>query len=98
MIDRDKQKSPQIKLNFEKAETKYVNLAVLSHSQAEFIIDFARMLPGQEKPEAQDRMIMTPLHAKLLLLALKENIDKFENRFGEIQVPQEAKKGMSFKA
>lgn len=100
MVGKEKQKPRAINLNFERAETKYTNLAILSHSQAEFIIDFARMLPGMEKPEVQDRIIMTPLHAKLLLHALSENIKKYEGRFGNIDIPSGIQEGMGmgFKA
>ncbi|MCK4571670.1 MAG: DUF3467 domain-containing protein [Candidatus Stahlbacteria bacterium] len=93
MIGKEKQEKRTINLNFEKAETKYVNLSLLSHSQAEFIIDFARILPGMVKPEVQDRIVMTPIHAKLLLNALSENIKKYEEKFGKIEIPTGVEEG-----
>jgi len=100
MVGKEKQKTRTIDLDFEKSETKYSNLVVLSHSQAEFIIDFARILPGMKRPEVQDRIVLTPLHAKLLLNALSENLKKYEGRFGNIEIPAGVKEGMGmgFKA
>jgi len=92
-MDKEKQKPRGVPLDFEGVETKYANLTILSHSQAEFIIDFARILPGLKKPEVQERIIMTPLHTKLLLHALSENMKKYEDRFGKIEIPAGAKEG-----
>ncbi|RPI16077.1 MAG: DUF3467 domain-containing protein [Ignavibacteriae bacterium] len=81
---------PQQQINIEigekEAEGIYSNLAIISHSPAEFILDFTRVLPGIPKSKISARIIMTPQHAKMLLGALKENIEKFENQFGEIQI------------
>lgn len=81
---------PQQQINIEigekEAEGIYSNLAIISHSPAEFIIDFTRVLPGIPKSKISARIIMTPQHAKMLANALKENIEKFEAQFGEIQV------------
>lgn len=100
MIKKENKEMKTINLDFEKADTKYVNLAILSHSQAEFIIDFARILPGMVKPEVQERIIMTPIHAKLLLNALSENVKKYEEKFGNISIPTEVEErmGMGFKS
>lgn len=100
MIKKENKEMKTINLDFEKADTKYVNLAILSHSQAEFIIDFARILPGMVKPEVQERIIMTPIHAKLLLNALSENVKKYEEKFGNISIPTgvEERMGMGFKS
>jgi len=78
--------SKQINIELGEAEAQgiYSNLAILSHSQAEFIIDFTRLLPGVPKAKVQARIIMTPHHAKMLNRALTENITKFEQQFGEI--------------
>ena len=59
---------------------------LISHSPAEFVIDFTRMLPGVPKTKVYARIIMTPQHAKSFLNALNENIGKFEKEFGEIKV------------
>ena len=74
-----------IELNEKEAEGIYSNLAIITHSPAEFIIDFTRVVPGVPKAKVHARIITTPQHAKMLLKALQENIDKFEARFGEIK-------------
>lgn len=78
----------QFSLNLrpEIAKGNYSNLAVISHSQSEFIIDFAEALPGMPQPEIGSRIIMAPEHAKRLLSALADNINKYESQFGEIQI------------
>lgn len=84
---------PQQQLNIElgekEAEGIYSNLAVISHSPAEFVIDFTRMVPGLPKTRVYARIIMTPQHAKSLLGALKDNIGKYEAQFGEIKIYSE---------
>lgn len=80
-----------IQLGEKEAEGIYANLAIISHSPAEFIIDFTRVLPGVPKTKVYSRIIMTPQHAKSLLNALNDNISKFEAQFGEIKVVNEPK-------
>jgi hypothetical protein len=75
-----------IELGEKEAEGIYSNLAIITHSPAEFIIDFTRVVPGVPKAKVQSRIITTPQHAKMLMKALKDNIDKFEARFGEIKM------------
>lgn len=77
-------KELSINLKPEVATGKYSNLAIMTHSKSEFILDFAAMLPGLNQPEVVSRVIMTPEHAKRLLLALQDNVSKFENQFGTI--------------
>jgi hypothetical protein len=67
----------------------YSNLVVIQHSPSEFILDFARVLPNMPSAKVVARVVMTPMHAKLLLRALQENLDKFEAQYGPIYVPQE---------
>jgi len=90
MSNNDDQNQPQQQINIEigekEAEGIYSNLAIISHSPAEFIIDFTRVLPGIPKSKISARIVMTPQHAKMLLGALKDNIEKYENQFGEIQL------------
>jgi hypothetical protein len=69
-------------------EPVYSNLALIAHSPAEIVIDFARILPGMPKARVASRVILTPLCAKALLRALGDNIAKFEKQFGEIHVPE----------
>lgn len=80
------QQQINIEIGEKEAEGIYSNLAIISHSPAEFIFDFTRVLPGIPKSKISARIIMTPQHAKMLLNALKENVEKFENQFGEIQI------------
>lgn len=75
-----------IELGEKEAEGIYSNLAIISHSPAEFVIDFTRLLPGVPKARVHARIIMTPQHAKLLLAALGENIARYEQQYGEIMV------------
>jgi ribonuclease BN (tRNA processing enzyme) len=74
-----------IELSDEIAEGIYSNLAIISHSHSEFILDFIRLLPNVPKAKVKSRIILTTHHAKKLLKALSDNIEKFENQFGEIQ-------------
>ena len=73
-----------IELATEIAKGSYANHAIISHSHSEFIIDFATMLPGLQKAAVSNRIIMTPEHAKRLMLALQDNIQKYESQFGQI--------------
>lgn len=88
MANKNEQKPQQINIELgeKEAEGIYSNLAIISHSPAEFIIDFTRILPGIPKGKVHARIIMTPQHAKLLLNALNENLHKYENQYGEIQL------------
>ncbi len=85
-----------IELGEKEAEGIYSNLAIITHSPAEFIIDFTRVVPGVPKAKVHSRIITTPQHAKMLLKALKENIDKFEKRFGEIKIEGQANPQLRF--
>jgi hypothetical protein len=68
-------------------EAVYANLARISHSPADIVMDFAHLLPGETRATIKARVLMTPLSAKLLLRALTENLARFESSFGEIVVP-----------
>jgi len=83
-----KQQQPRINIELgdKEAEGTYANLALITHSPSEIIIDFARVMPGTQKGKVYSRIIMTPPHAKMLLNALQGNIKKFEDQFGEIKV------------
>ncbi|MBE2255018.1 MAG: DUF3467 domain-containing protein [Ignavibacteria bacterium] len=88
MNTKDNNQLPPQQINIELGEKEsegiYSNLAIISHSPAEFIIDFTRVFPGTPKAKVHARIIMTPLHAKGLLNALRENISNYEKQFGEI--------------
>lgn len=75
-----------LELRPEVASGTYSNLAIITHSHSEFIIDFASMLPGLPKPNINNRIIMTPEHAKRLLNALMDNVSKYESNFGPIDM------------
>ncbi len=79
-------KQLQINLDPEIAKGTYANLALIVHSPSEFIVDFAAMLPGLPKANVVSRVIMAPEHAKRLMLALQDNIRKYEQQFGTIQM------------
>ena len=68
-------------------ETIYSNLARIAHSPADFVIDFAQILPGENKAAIRARVLMSPLSAKLLLRALTENVARYESNLGEITIP-----------
>jgi hypothetical protein len=68
-------------------EPAYANLARISHSPADIVIDFAHILPGETSANIRSRVVMSPLSAKLLLRALNENLARYEAAFGEITVP-----------
>jgi hypothetical protein len=82
-----------IELSEEIAEGVYANLAMIAHSNSEFVIDFIRIMPGVPKAKVKSRIIVTPEHAKRLLAALKDNIRKYEENFGTIPQSEE---GISF--
>ncbi|MCI0560658.1 MAG: DUF3467 domain-containing protein [Nitrososphaera sp.] len=91
-----KEQGPQqinIELGEKEAEGIYSNLAIITHSPAEFVIDYTRVLPGVPKAKVHARIVMTPQHAKMLLNALKDNIEKFEKKFGEIILAGEMQSG-----
>ncbi|MCX6155431.1 MAG: DUF3467 domain-containing protein [Candidatus Kapabacteria bacterium] len=82
------QQQINIELDESVAEGIYSNLAIISHSPAEFVIDFTRILPGVPKAKVHARIVMTPQHAKLLLHALGDNIQRYEQEYGLIHVDQ----------
>mgnify|MGYP002344707620 FL=1 len=77
-----------IELPAEVAEGIYSNLAIISHSTSEFVVDFIRIMPGMPKANVKSRIILTPEHAKRLLFALQENITKYEAQYGKIKLPE----------
>lgn len=79
-----KEQQIEVELTPEIAEGTYSNLAIITHSNAEFILDFINMMPGKPKANVKSRVILTPQHAKRLMMALNDNITKFETQFGKI--------------
>ena len=92
-MDNNEKKQISLELKPEVARGSYSNLAIISHSPSEFIIDFATMLPGLQKPDITNRIVMNPEHAKRLLNALADNIDKYESQFGQIVFKEQQPKG-----
>ena len=90
MAENDKSQQLNIELSEEIAEGEYVNLAMIAHSSSEFVIDFIKMMPGVPKAKVKSRIVMTPEHVKRLLVALKDNLDKYENAFGPVQQSEDA--------
>lgn len=82
-----KQFGLDVEIDPETAEGHYSNLAIISHSTSEFILDFATILPGVEKAHVKSRIILTPEHAKRLLRSLQENIVRYESSMGKIEIP-----------
>lgn len=79
-----------IELSEEMAEGVYANLAMIAHSNSEFVIDFIRLMPGVPKAKVKSRIILTPEHAQRLLQALQDNISKYENNFGSIRESEDS--------
>lgn len=85
-MDEKKTKNQiNIELNEEVAQGLYSNLAIITHSSSEFVIDFVRVMPGIPKAQVKSRIILTPEHAKRLLLALQDNIKKYESAHGPVK-------------
>jgi len=99
MSDQKKQAQNQqlnIELPEELAEGVYANLAIIGHSNSEFIIDFIRSIPNVPKAKVKSRVVLTPQHAKRLLKALNDNIKKFEAQFGPIEEGMQVMPPMNF--
>ena len=89
-MENEKKGNPlELELTAEVAQGVYANLAVITHSSSEFILHFARVLPGLPKAGIKSRVILAPEHVKRLLLALQDNVSKYEQQFGPIRVQQE---------
>lgn len=85
-----------IEISEEIAEGEYANLAIITHSHAEFVIDFVNVMPGTPKSRVKSRIILTPQHAKRFMKALIENIDRFEEVNGDIKDLEEVQIPMNF--
>lgn len=79
----------QIDLPANIAQGEYANFAIITHSSSDFVVDFARVLPGVSKAQVKSRVILAPEHAKRLLLALQENIVRYEREYGAIKIPKQ---------
>ncbi len=92
------QQQIQVEVGEKEAEGIYSNVVFIAHSPSEIIFDFARLLPGLPKARVHARIIMTPQHAKSLLMALEQNLKGYEGQFGAIKLPgePEPQKGLGF--
>ena len=96
MSDPVQQQQINIELGEKEAEGIYSNLAIITHSPAEFVIDFTRVLPGVPKAKVHARIVMTPQHFKMLMNAMRDNLEKFEKKYGDIKIAGEMQSGASF--
>lgn len=85
MEEQNEEQQINIEISEEVAEGIYSNLAVITHSNSEFIVDFIKIMPGTPKSKVKSRIILTPEHAKRLRNALDDNLRKFEEMHGEVK-------------
>lgn len=95
MDNNEKKGQLQLELPQEVAQGEYANFAIISHSSSDFVIDFARVMPGMPKAPVRSRVILAPEHAKRLLGALQENIMRYEHEFGPIKIPNQEPRTIS---
>ena len=88
-MEEKKTKQIKIELKEDVAQCHYVNLPIIGYSQAEFILDFIKVIPGIPKADVKSRMIMSPMHTKNLLLILNAKIKEYEKKFGKIELPKQ---------
>ena len=93
MADESSPSSPsspkiQIQIDDDVAQGTYTNLVLINHNENEFVLDFAFLQPGSPRAKVRARMISSPRHTKRLLLALQKNLDRFEERFGAIEISE----------
>ncbi len=96
---QDQQQQPSginIEISEEVAEGMYANLAIITHSHAEFVIDFVNVMPGTPKSKVKSRIIFTPQHAKRFMKALIENVNRYEAAHGDIKDLEEMQIPLNF--
>ena len=96
MTEEPQNNQMNIEITDEIAEGLYANLAIITHSQAEFVLDFISVMPGLPKNKVKSRIIMTPFHTKRLMKALTENVQRFEQANGEIVDLEQVEMPMHF--
>tara|TARA_B100000003_G_C10916562_1_gene365479 strand:- start:1609 stop:1935 length:327 start_codon:yes stop_codon:yes gene_type:complete len=97
-MDKNQNKTQQINIELDEkvSSGEYANFVVVTHSPAEFVLDFTRILPGVPKAKVHSRIVMAPQHAKAFLGALNDNIKKFEDKNGQIKMPDRGEGFSSF--
>jgi hypothetical protein len=98
MSDKKTQKPNQINIELDEniAQGIYSNLAIINHSQSEFVLDFISVMPGVPKSKVKSRIVLTPQHAKRLLKAIADNVQRFESMHGEIKDYQQSTMPINF--
>ena len=96
MNDSQQQQQINIELDEKVAEGIYSNLAIINHSQSEFVLDFVTIMPGVPKAKVKSRIVLTPQHAKRFLKALAENINRYETAHGEIKDSEQPQIPLNF--
>ena len=94
--NKNDQRGLQINLPQEVSQGEYANFAIITHGSSDFVVDFARVLPGVPKAQVCSRVILAPEHAKRLMMALQENIMRYENQFGTIRIPEQPARDADF--
>jgi len=96
--NNNKNKKGQINIELDEkvAQGIYSNLAIINHSQSEFVVDFITIMPGVPKSKVKSRIVLTPQHAKRFLKALSDNVKRFENAHGEIKDFQQTPMPINF--
>ena len=89
MNENEEQQGLQIELPQNVAQGEYANFAIITHGSSDFVLDFARVLPGVPKAQVCSRIILAPEHAKRLLGELQENVMRYEREFGTIKIPNQ---------
>ena len=95
-MDENAENPINIELSEEMAEGIYSNLAIITHSDSEFVLDFIRVMPGVPKARVKSRIILTPEHAKRLMQALDDNVERFEAANGKIKLKEAVGLPISF--
>ena len=96
MAEQQQPNQLNIEISEEVAEGNYANLAIITHSHAEFVIDFVNVMPGTPKSRVKSRIILTPQHAKRFMKALTENVSRFETANGMIKDLEEIQLPLNF--
>lgn len=98
MSNQNPQQEGQINIELDEtvAEGIYSNLAIINHSNTEFVLDFINIMPGVPKAKVKSRIILTPQHAKRLAHAIADNVKRFENAHGEIKETEQPQIPLNF--
>ena len=95
-MDNNQPAQLNIEISEEMAEGTYANLAIVTHSHAEFVVDFVNIMPGTPKSKVKSRIILTPQHAKRIMKILNDNVERFEKVNGEIKDLEEIQVPLTF--